>query len=433
MAALLKLAVRNLMRNRRRTAITLAALVTGVTVMVFLRGFILGQREMLTENVVRGHLGAVQVHKAGYLANVLASPLLLDLADSPELRARLRSAPGVVAVAPRIQFGAMVSTPDKRPPPDDGSALSEAEQGKTSFFLATAIDPAVEGLVTTKRAGLVAQGGEMFRSVDAPGLVLNLDFAAGLQMQVVAPGAPLPPPEAMTALLASDRDSALNGENVVLTGVIPTFSPGDKRTGLVPLGTAQRLLRMEGRVTEYALSVEPLERAPQVKAALQAELGEDYEVSTWEELFPFLKELAGTQDFVFGVVSSIFLVIVLLGVVNAMLMSVLERVREIGTMLAVGMRRAQVVQLFLLEGLTLGLVGGTLGVVLGAAVVAFFHSKGIAMPAPGASVPSMVRPVVSAAFLLQTLAEATLGAALASLWPAWRASALRPVEALASV
>ena len=86
---LLSLAARNLARNRRRTLISLAALVVGVGAMVAFRGFINGQQRVILENIVFGQLGAVQVHKAGYLANVQGSPLTLDMADSPELRQRI--------------------------------------------------------------------------------------------------------------------------------------------------------------------------------------------------------------------------------------------------------------------------------------------------------------------------------------------------------
>src|SRR3954468_4937875 len=103
--AILTLAARNLRRNRRRTAITLAALIIGVGVMVVLRGFINGQQRVIIENIVQGRLGVVQGHPKGYTQNVLTSPLNLDMADSPELRAKIAAVPGVTAVAPRIEFG----------------------------------------------------------------------------------------------------------------------------------------------------------------------------------------------------------------------------------------------------------------------------------------------------------------------------------------
>jgi putative ABC transport system permease protein len=126
-------------------------------------------------------------------------------------------------------------------------------------------------------------------------------------------------------------------------------------------------------------------------------------------------------------------VVVLLGIVNAMLMSVLERVREIGTMLAVGMRRRQVVTMFILEGLVLGVIGGTLGALLGAAVVGWLNRVGVSLPAPGSSAPNLIRPFVPGLYLVRSVLLAAIGSALAALWPARRASLLRPVEALQRV
>lgn len=427
--ALLKLAVRNLRRNRRRTAITLAAMVIGTVAMTCLRGFINGQQRVIIDNQITGRMGAVQVHRKGYVANVLTSPLSLDMADTKELREKLAAIPGVVAVAPRIEFGAMLSTPDKRPAPEDGTPLPEADLGKTSFIMATAIDPKAEALVTPGRNSFI-RNGTLFASVDAADIVLNDDFARGLEVQVHPRGTPMPPVEQQLALLAPDRDGALNGENVVMGAVLPSFFPGDRRFGLVPLGTAQRLLRMEGRVTEYGLAVSPIDAAPKVKAAAAAALGPNYEVHTWNELMPFIQTLTGTQDFIFSVISGVFLAVVMLGIVNAMLMTVLERVREIGTMLAVGMRRRQIIQLFVLEGLVIGVVGGLAGVLLGSVIVTILGHVGIPLPAPGAAVPSIVRPFLTPFYFVAALAGVPVGAALACLWPAWRASRLRPVEAL---
>lgn len=419
MRALLRLAARNLARNRRRTAIALVALVLGIGSMVAIRGFINGQQRSVIENLVEGQLGALQVHRAGYRSQVLGSPLSLDMEDSPALRERMLSIPGVKGVAPRIQFGAMISTPDAEEP------------GKTSFFMATAVDPAAERVVGPRRLEWLT-GGRLFGGAGADEVVLNADFAVGLSLEPVGSGER--PPEALRpALLAADRDGSLNGESIVVGGTLLSATPVDKRHGLVPLTTAQRLLRMEGRVTEYAVAVERLEDIPRVRAALAAALGPEYEVHSYDEIFPFILELTATQDFVFGIVVHIFLVVVLLGIVNAMLMSVLERVREIGTMLAVGMRRRQVVALFVLEGVVLGLLGGALGVGLGFAVVQWLSHVGIHLAVPGASLESVIRPYIAAPFLLRALGLATVGSALATLWPALRASGLRPVEALQHV
>jgi putative ABC transport system permease protein len=418
---LLSLAARNLLRNRRRTAISLVALVVGVGAMVGLRGFVNGQQRVILENLVFGQLGAVQVHKKGYLANVQGSPLTLDLADSEEVRRRIASVEGVTAVSPRIAFGGMLSLPDAEGASEDEGA------GKTGFLQLTAFDPALELKVTPQRATWLGKGAHL-SAVDAPELLLNADMARSLRAEVTDTRVP---PERWPALLSGDREGALNGEAVRIAGTLVSATPGDRRQGYATLGTAQRLLRMEGRVTEYALAVGALEEAPRVRDAVQAALGPEYEVHTWDEVMPFVKQLVGHQDFIFGIMPSVCLLTVLLGIVNVMLMNVLERVREIGTMLAVGTRRSQVVSLFLLEGAVLGLVGGILGALVGWAVTVWLGHRGIVLPAPGASADSIIRPSVSLLYLVRSVGLATVGASLAALWPAYRAAQLRPVEALA--
>lgn len=418
---LLSLAARNLLRNRRRTAISLIALVVGVGAMVGLRGFINGQQRVILENLVFGQVGAVQVHKAGYLANVQGSPLTLDMADSEELRQRIAAVPGVTRVSPRITFGGMLSLPDVEGATDEESA------GKTGFLQLTAFDPALEPGVTPQRVKWLGKGAHL-STLDAPELVLNADMAKSLSTEVTGAGVPS---ERWPALLSADRDGALNGEGVRIAGTLVSATPGDRRVGYVPLATAQRLLRMEGRVTEYALAVTKLEDAPRVRDAVKAALGPGYEVHTWDEVMPFVKQLVGHQDVIFGIMTSVFLLTVLLGIVNVMLMSVLERVREIGTMLAVGTRRRQVVSLFLLEGAVLGLVGGLLGALVGWGVTLWLGHRGIVLPAPGAQADSIIRPFVSVLYLVRAVGMATAGASLAALWPAYRAAQLRPVEALA--
>lgn len=420
--ALTKLAVRNLRRNRRRTALTLGALVFGVMAMVGVRGFINGMQKMLMENVVYGALGPLQVHKKGYQANVLTSPLTLDMADTPELRQKMLSVPHVKAVAARIDFGSMLSMPDK----------SEAEPGKVSFLAVTGVEPAEEMKVTPRRFSFIDKG-RTFPPADAPEIVLNADFAKGMDAQVHDASKPLPEVEQMAALMGPDRDGALNGENIVLGGTFPSFQPGPKGVGMVPLWLAQRMLRMEGRVTTYAVAVDRLDHLEPIRDQLQAALGPEYEVFTWSEIFPFLKSMMATQDFIFSILFGVILSVVLLGIVNAMLMTVLERTREIGTMLAVGMKRRQVVSLFLLEGAVQGIVGGVAGMLLGALLVYVMGRVGINLPAPGAQVSAILRPFVPLSFMIGVAIGAPFGASVACLWPAWRASRLRPVEALQSV
>ncbi len=415
--SLLRIALRNLARNRRRTALCIAAVVFGVVAAVAARGFVTAQHRALLDAAVNGDSGAIQVHRDGYSRAVLRSPLEFRIEDSEELRRRIAAVEGVVAVAPRIQFGALLAMPE----------AEDAETPPPSTYLQlTAIDPTFELRALPARTEALNAGVWPRDSTDK-GLVLHRELARALGL---VPGAAPEDERLWPALLATDPDGVIRGELVYLKGTVDNLAPGDTRFGLVPLRIAQSLLGMEGQVTGYAVRVEDLHDVEGIRAAIAIALGEGWEVKTWRERLPHVRELVETQDAVFDAFTLIFLFVALLGVVNAQLMSVMERVPEIGTMLALGTRRAQVRRLFLLEGAFLGALGAVLGIAAGGVVVIVMHQVGIRLPLAGASADVVLRPAVSTPYLGLVFVAVTLGATASAAWPAARASRLRPVEAL---
>jgi putative ABC transport system permease protein len=198
----------------------------------------------------------------------------------------------------------------------------------------------------------------------------------------------------------------------------------------VTLPSAQELVSMEGRVTEIAVRVQDVVDAPAVASRLREALGPDYEVRTWDEVLPFLRDAQNRLRIVLQGVSLVLFLLVVFGVVNTMLMNVYERIQEIGTMLAVGARRSQVRMLFVLEAATLGLVGGSAGAVLGFVAASALAVNGLVITPPGAAFTYIVRPVPPVDIAILALVTAVLGASLAALYPANKAAALSPVEAL---
>jgi putative ABC transport system permease protein len=189
---------------------------------------------------------------------------------------------------------------------------------------------------------------------------------------------------------------------------------------------------MEGKVTEYVVAVDDVRFRDETAHALQASLGSEYEVQTWEQLRPGLRDMRLVQRAVLGVLSFIFLIIALFGVANTLLMSVLERTREIGTLLAVGMTRAKVASLFMLEALLQAVVGASLGVVTALVVISLARTAGGFSISMGGGAFFKVMPTLLPAVPVIVVVAACVGSVLAALSPAMRAARMRPVEALSS-
>lgn len=407
MNALISMAFRNVLRNRRRTIITLAALMIGVAAVASIRGILNGLQANIVKASVEGGLGALQIHRAGYLANVMSTPLSLDFVADEALLAKIRSVKGVTAVTPRIQFAGSLTL----------SATDQAETPEALFFGAIAVDPLTEPLVCPQRSKAYTEG----TVLDERSVVLGDALAAAFGAKRGA--------EAI--LLAPDRDGALNGELATVGGAMRALMPGEMKVAVVPLAMAQRLLRMEGRITELAVAIDEVPRAPQVAAELQSVLGPQFEVHTWDQLAPERRTLMDVEDGIAAVISFVFVMLMLLGVANTMLMSVLERTREVGTMMAVGLTRFSVMTLFLLEALVLGLMGAAGGLVLTLLITFGLAQKGITFMPPNASVPFEIFPFLTLRFTAGILLTAIFGAVIFAFYPAYRASRLRPVQALA--
>jgi putative ABC transport system permease protein len=406
MTRFLALAARNVARNRRRSAITLGAILFGVAAVVLLKGMVGGFVNLLVESVVEGKVGALQIHRKGYVGNLENLPLELNMAMSPELLEQVKAVPGVKAVAGRIQFTGLVS---------NGASQT--------MFVGRAIEPSRELAVCPQGGSDVAQGGAGL--VDGDGALALLGFELAKSFRAV--------PTSFVTLSSSSPEGRANSVDVQVKGITTSgFAFENKRVMTVPLTLAQEILGMPGKVTELVVAVNDLKELEIVKARLEAALGSELEVHTWYQIQPFFKDVVNQQTVIFGLVCLILFVIVLTGILNTMLMSVFERVREIGTMLACGVRRRQVLTLFVLEALVLGILGGFLGGAFGRAVVAVIARQGLPFNMIGASKKALLRPAIEWPFIFESIAVAIVGVMLAAAYPAWKASRMNPVDALRS-
>jgi len=288
------------------------------------------------------------------------------------------------------------------------------------MFLATAIDPAVEYEVCPQRATFLAKGSRPLRPGTPRATLIGKTLAESLGAKE---GATL-------VMQAAGVHATANALDVTVSGFLPTNHPlVSKRLATVDLGFAQELLRMKGQVTEYVVGVADLEQVDEVAGRVRAQLGAGYEVTTWKQMDPGMWDRVNFLRYILFFVALVLFLLVATGIVNTMMMSVYERVREIGTMLAVGVRRWQVTLLFLSEAAFLGLASAVTGVGAGYAIVRALARSGVQQHAPGGDVMTYY-PDVSARFLALVVGFAITGAVLAAVYPAWKASRLRPVEAL---
>jgi putative ABC transport system permease protein len=404
MSRLPAMAARNVGRNRRRSAITGVAILFGVLAVLVLRGFIEGVQVLMTDDVVKGRAGALQIHKKGFLDSKEASPTSLNMPYDEALLGRILKVPNVKAATGRIQFQGLISN------------------GATqTMVVARGVELEREKQVCPLADTTVMEGGRNLKAGDEKYGLIGFELAQTFKIK---------PGQTVTVQTSSPggRSNAVDVEVVGLT--TSNFPFENKRVMTLPLKSAQALVGLEGRVTEIAVGLDDLGKLDETVTALQNELGDDFEVHGWPTLQPFVRDVINRQAMVLGMISVVLAIIVITGIINTMLMSVFERVREIGTLLAVGVRRRQVMSLFILEGALLGVIGGTLGAIIAKTVLAIIAAKGIPLQLASTSAKAMLRPDASLKWFFGAIVVAIVGSVLAAAWPAFRASRLNPVDAL---
>ncbi|MCB9737990.1 MAG: ABC transporter permease [Deltaproteobacteria bacterium] len=401
----LRLAVRNVLRSRARSALTISAIAFGVWMTLVLGAFIAGMQNAMIDDTVKGRVGAIQIHRKGYDDVLGDQPLDLDLPQDAPWLDKVRKTPGVVAVAPRISFTGILT---------NGS--------QSANYVGVGVDPKLDQLALplfaqSVKGHIVGDDPEQSAAIvvgDEMGVALHAEPGATLTLQ---------------AATASGQQNAMDA---VVVGARSAGTPFDnKRLVFVPLAWAQELLNMEGRVSGFVVAVDDREKVRAIAEQLQRELGPELKVEPWQDLASQVADVVRVQRIILGGIGAVFLIIAIIGVANTMLMSVLERTREIGTMMALGVRRRTITLLFLLEGMTLALFGGGVGIglaVLLAKVVG--AAGGVSGSPPGTVAKYAIIPDLPLWLIAPTVALTLLGTLAAAGWPAWRASRLRPVEAL---
>ncbi len=406
---LARLALRNVGRNRRRSALTAGVVALGFAALTLAAGFMAQSFEALREGTIRGGIGHLQLAPPAVFAAGGATEALGDgLADAAAVTARVGKDPAVRGVLSRVDFLGLASAATLTVP-FVGAGLQPTPEAETM--------DTVRLLVAGR--WLAEDGAE---AVIGSGLAASL--AAGLGDVIT--------------LLAMTADGVLNALDVEVVGIarLPVRELDDRYLA-TPLPTAQDLLVAGDTVSKLVVMIEDAEDARVVGERLRAALaGEGVEVDyrTWHELAVFYRQVRTLYLGIFGFLGSVLVVIVLLAAANSVLMATTERTREIGTLRALGMRPLAVARLFRLEGLLVGALGCVAGAAGSLALRGLLNRAQLELPAPpGVSHPiPLFIQLYPSAYLLAAVAM-LLAAFLAAWLPARRAARRPIVEALAHV
>jgi putative ABC transport system permease protein len=412
---LARLALRNLLRQRRRTALTLMVVVAGFLALSLAGGFMAQTFQGLSDAAIRGGLGHLQVLPAGNLGGDEAQSLEHALPDGEALAATLRRDPAVAEVLPRIHFMGLLSSGPR-----------------SVAFLGTAVDPAREprfmACLDALKDGAKARGGAGSRWLSADPAAREAILGTGLARALGASvGSSL-------TLMSTTKDGALNAVDVEVVGLQDLgLQELNDRALTVSLATASRLL--DAGPARSALSI--VLRHPGDTGLEQARLQARMPVASvkpWFELASFYRQVKLLYVAIFGFMGLVLFLVVLLATANTLLMSVMERIREFGVLRALGLRPGQLLSLLQWEGAFLGLLGSTLGLAATLLLRAGLNALHLQMPAPpgtshGYELDIHLVPLVYLAVALGL----QLTIHISALFPGVKAARLRIVEALRHV
>lgn len=413
------IAIRNIFRHKTRTLITLSTIVFGCIALIFAGGFFEDVFFKMRESYIKAHTGHIQVYKKGYLEKGRAEPYNYLITEPKKFSSVIRNISGVKFVASRLQFSGLISTGEN-----------------TVSFIGMGIEPAYESAIkfnensskktmdTMTVGGTVVTMGNDFSLDDTYSVMLGKGLASAIGAKI----------NDALVLLTNTTGGSVNALDVSVKGIFQTSSKAfDDHFLRLPLPTAQKLLGT-GEVQSLLIMLNKTEDTLRVKNEMLSLIKTnklDFEIKTWDELNDFYTQTVKLFNRLFFILKVVIVIIVILSIFNTMNMAVLERVSEIGTIMAMGTKRQGVVALFMCEGIGLGVIGGCVGVLLGIVVTSMISAIGIPMPPPpGATMFWLSEPKIVPSMLVFAFILSVITSLISSLYPAYNASRLEIAEAL---
>ncbi|MCC2680570.1 MAG: hypothetical protein K0S36_134 [Nitrosospira multiformis] len=391
-----------MVRHKRRSAIAVGAVTFGIIALILAAGFIEWIFWGMREATIESQLGHIQISRPGYQEAGKADPYAYLLPDAiPELEPTNGSRQ-IKAIIPRLSFGGLISYGDA-----------------TLSFVGEGVVPEEKAILS---GSVEISAGENLSVDDLKGIILGVGLGRNLNVNIGD----------KVVLLASTASRGVNAVEVTVRGLFSTVNKSYDDIALrMPIETARQLLRVKGSHVWVVLLNDTAKTDTVLQRLRDSLQKSDFEVVPWYVLADFYNKTVALFTKQIHGLKLIIAFIILLAILNAMTMSVMERIGEIGTDMALGARRIDVLRRFLSEGILLGGFGGLLGVTIGVALAAMISSIGIPMPPPPGTTRGYTGEIlVTWNIAFESLLLAIGATLIASIYPAWKASRMQIVDAL---
>ena len=412
MFKIFKIALRNLTRYKRRTFLTASLITVGVVfVLVFIA--VTGSfKHMMVGQITDSFVGHLQIHKKGYLASIDNLPLTMNLNPGAlkKVEKAINETAGIEAWSKRIKFGGMFSN-----------------FVETTNIRLNGVNPEDEVKTVPLLFSRIKEGDKTIRKGEI--LVPEL-IAKGMKVKVGD----------MVVVIATNKDGSVNGKQFKIGGIVESATGPGGRDGYMHIKDAMEVLRMEKmNVSEIAFRLSDFSALHEVHGKINGILSKElnkagkpaFEVHTWEKLSPFFN-IARMIDVMTFFIKIMLIAIVLVSIMNVMIMAVYERIREIGTIAAIGTMPEKILAMFLLEGFCLGVLGVLTGVILNAGILYILNMVGLSFDF-GRQTGLILSPTIDLSDIWVISAIVIVVSVVASLQPAYKASKMEPIDALRHV
>lgn len=400
---LFKIAWRNIWRNKRRTLIVLTSVVVGLVAIVLSDGLSNGMMKQMLFNQVNLNISHIQIHKKGFNDNKVVKNFIPDY---QKVESVLKKDPEIESYSKRVFVTGILSSANN-----------------SSGVLIYGINPKEESKVSIIKSSIIKG---RFLGESKRDIVIGKNLAEKLGVSVGD----------KVVTMANSITGDIGSDAFRISGIFQTASSEfDKMAIYIPAAAEQAMLGIDDKYYEFAAITKDYEKVDQIKKELEAKLGDGYEVLSYKDLLPMLiyqMEIYKESMMILNVIIGLALIF---GIINSMLMSVFERINELGVLMAIGMKNSRLYLMIVFEAFIIGVIGTFSGLIIGLLLDIPLSHSGInlsffATGLEAFGVGSIIYPVLSVGNLINTVLFMPLVAIVGALYPAYKAIKLEPIYAI---